>query len=96
MAVEALTALEHFLPALNDFFDLCEGLTDAINCKINWYSYANIASGDCVRAKSKHYNEPSFGDVSINMSDEETENYNTDEGACFGKVQSIILLVFLY
>ena len=33
-----------------------------------------------------YYNEPSFSDVSINMSEEEIEDYNTDMSACFGKV----------
>ena len=55
--------------------------------KISWYSYTNISSsGDYIRAKSMYYNEPSFSDVSINMSEEESEDYNTYEGACFGKV----------
>ena len=75
LAQEALIALDNFLPALNDFFDLCEGLTDAKNSKIRWYSYTNVASsGDYIRAKSVYYNEPSFSDVSINMSEEETED----------------------
>src|SRR5436190_5697228 len=66
LADEALTALKHFLPVLNDFFDLCENLTDANNSKISWYSYTNITSnGDYIRAKSKYYNEPSFSNVSI-------------------------------
>ena len=91
LADEALMALKHFLPALNDFFDLCENLTDANNSKISWYSYTNITSnGDYIRAKSKYYNEPSFSNVSINMNEEETEDYNTDKGACFGKVQYFI------
>jgi hypothetical protein len=90
LAQEALTALEHFLPALNEFFDLCEDLIDAENSKISWYSYTNTAlSGDYIRAKSMYYNEPAFSDVSINMSEEESEDYNTDEGACFGKVYYI-------
>ena len=59
LAQEALIALEQFLPALNEFFDLCEDLTDAKNSKINWYSYTNITpSGDYIRAKSKYYNKP--------------------------------------
>ena len=88
LANEALMALDHFIPALNEFFDLCEGLTNAENAIIRWYSYTSIApSNDYIRAKSKYYNEPSFSDVSINMSEEEVEDYNTDEGACFGKVQ---------
>ena len=65
LADKALTALYQFLPTLNDFFDLCEGLTDVTNCKISWYSYTNATpSGDYIRAKSKYYNEPSFSDVS--------------------------------
>jgi hypothetical protein len=89
LANEALLALEHFIPTLNEFFDLCDGLTEemAKDTKINWYSYTNISSsGDYIRAKSKYYGGPSFSDVSINMSEEESEDYNTHEGAYFGKV----------
>ena len=91
LADEASIALEHFISVLNEFFDLCEDLTNAENAKIRWYSYANISSsGDYIRAKSLYYNEPSFSDVSISMSEEESEDYNTYEGACFGKVQYFI------
>jgi hypothetical protein len=90
LALEALTALDQFIPSLNEFFDLCEDLTEEMltgNTEISWYSYANVeSSGDYIRAKSMYYNEPSFSDVSINMSVEEVEDYNTDNGTCFGKV----------
>lgn len=90
MAPEALLALEHFVPALNEFFELCDNLTDDMimdHVKVYWYSYTNmVASGDYIRAKSKHYYEPEFSNVSVNMNEEESENYNTDDGACFGKV----------
>jgi hypothetical protein len=90
LANEALLALEHFIPTLNEFFDLCDGLSEEMvrKTKISWYGYTNISSsGDYIRAKSIYYNEPSFSNVSINMSEEESEDYNTYEGACFGKVQ---------
>jgi hypothetical protein len=90
LAPEALMALDHFLPALSKFFDLCEGLDEDMvtnSTKINWYSYTNmVASGDYIRAKSKHYNQPEFSNVSINMSEEEADDYTTDEGLCFAKV----------
>src|SRR5215211_3049796 len=77
LANEVLTALNHVLSALNEFFDLCEGLTNAQNCKVCWYSYTNVnSSRDYIRVKSKHYNELSFSNVSINMNKKETENYN--------------------
>ena len=89
LANEALLAVDNFISTLNEFFDLCDGLTEEMvgETKISWYSYTNISSsGDYIRAKSMYYNEPLFSDVSINMSEEESEDYNTYEGACFGKV----------
>ena len=90
LAQEASTALDQFILSLNEFFDLCKDLSEEMlmgNTEVSWYSYANVkSSGDYIRAKSMYYNEPSFSDVSINMSGEEIEDYNTDMGACFGKV----------
>ena len=54
------------------------------------------ASGDYIRAVSKYYNEPEFSDVSINMNVEEVEDYNTNEGTCFGKVLFIPLFISLF
>ena len=48
-----------------------------------------VASGDYIRAKSRYYNQPEFSNVSIKMSEEELDDYNTDEGTCFGKVCTI-------
>jgi hypothetical protein len=91
LAQEALIAIDQFLPALNEFFDLFNNLTEEMvtqNTEISWYGYATLnSSGDYIRAKSLYYNEPSFSDVSINMSVEEVEDYRTDDGTCFGKVQ---------
>jgi hypothetical protein len=75
LAQEALTAIDQFLPALNEFFDLFNNLNEETvtqKTEISWYSYTNLdASGDYIRAKSLYYNEPSFSDVSINMRVEE-------------------------
>ena len=93
LAPDALMALDHFLPALNEFFDLCDDLNQDMvtnNTKINWYSYTNmVASGDYIQAKSRYYNQPEFSNVSIKMSEEELDDYNTDEGTCFEKVRTI-------
>ena len=90
LAQEALTALDQFILSLNEFFDLCEDLSEEMlmgNTEVSWYGYANVElSGDYIRAKSMYYNEPLFSDVSINMSGEEIEDYNMDMDACFGKV----------
>src|SRR6266496_5062937 len=90
LAQEASTALDQFILSLNEFFDLCEDLFEEMlmgNTEVSWYGYANVeSSGDYIRAKSMYYNKPSFSNVSINMSGEEIEDYNTNMGACFGKI----------
>src|SRR5256885_13803354 len=100
LAQEASTALDQFILSLNEFFDLCEDLFEEMlmeNTEVSWYSYANVKlSGDYIRAKSMYYNELSFSDVSINMSGEEIEDYNTDMDACFGKVYVYLLIKTLH
>jgi len=97
---EASTALDQFILSLNEFFDLCEDLSEEMimgNTEVSWYSYANVElSGDYIRAKSMYYNEPSFSDVSINMSGEEIEDYNMDMGVFFGMVYVYLLIKTLH
>ena len=86
--------MEQFLPTLIKFFDLCEDLSNIANLKIKWYSYTITSNRDYIRAKSAYYNEPSFSNVLINMSEEEVEDYNTYEGACFGKIRYYTLFIY--
>ena len=50
LAQEASTALDQFILSLNEFFDLCEDLSEEMlmeNTEVSWYSYANVeSSGD--------------------------------------------------
>jgi hypothetical protein len=87
------TQMKQFLPTLNKFFDLCEGLTDASNSEIRWYSYTIASNRNYIRAKSVYYNQLSFSNVLVNMSEEEAEDYNTYEGACFGKVRYYLCII---
>jgi len=57
LSQEALTVLECFILALNEFFDLCDDLTEemvANNTEISWYSHANVVSGDYISTKSMY------------------------------------------
>ena len=100
LAQEVSIALDQFILSLNEFFDLCEDLSEEMlmgNTEVSWYSYANVElSDDYIRAKNMYYNEPSFSDVSINMSGEEIEDYNTEMGVCFGKVYVYLLIKTLH
>ena len=64
LAQEASTALDQFILSLNEFFDLCEDLSEEMlmgNTEVSWYGYANVEpSGDYIRLKSMYYNESSL------------------------------------
>ena len=102
VVAKVLLALKHFLITLNMFFDLVDDLhkeTIINNTNISWYSYTNLAvSGNYIRAISKYYHELEFSNILINMSIDEADDYNMDEGNCFGKVFifAIIYLIHRY
>jgi hypothetical protein len=89
LASEALEAFDQFLPALYRFFDIWKDMECNINgsiITIKWYGSAVISSGDTIRAMSNWYHQSVFDNISINMDNNEIENYITYEGMCFGKV----------
>ena len=45
---EASMVLDQFILLLNEFFDLCEDLSEEMlmgNTEVSWYSYANVDTG---------------------------------------------------
>jgi len=45
LAQKVSTALDQFILSLNEFFDLCEDLSEEMlmeNIEVSWYSYANV------------------------------------------------------
>ena len=94
LALEAVEAFDHFLDALDKFFDIWEELIEnKMNntiILIKWYSSAIISSGDTIRAISEWYNQAVFNDISINMDSDDTEDYITCNGMFFGKVITLI------
>src|SRR5256885_4142159 len=53
LANEILLAINNFILTLNEFFDLCDGLTEEMvgETKISWYSYTNISSSGDYRSE---------------------------------------------
>ena len=94
LASEAVEAFNHFLPTLDKFFDLLDEfkeMNDASNIFIKWYSSAKISSNDTIWANSNWYQQAVFDNISINMNVDEIEDYITNDGMCFGKVNFQLL-----
>ena len=94
LASEAVKAFNHFLPTLDNFFNLLDEfkeMDDASNIFIKWYSSAKISSNDTIRVNSNWYQQAVFDNISINMNVDEIEDYITNDGMCFGKVNFQLL-----
>ncbi|PKB92386.1 hypothetical protein RhiirA5_444893, partial [Rhizophagus irregularis] len=78
LAQEDEKAFDVLIEALNQYFDLIEGINDddVKAILIKWYTNASIGI-DTVCANTKYYNAPTFSNVAINMNEEEAENYHT-------------------
>jgi len=93
LAPEVLEAFDQFLPALDKFFDLIDSIefnTNNLIVFVKWYGSAIISSGDTIRANSNWYHQPIFDNISINMDSNESGDYTTYDGLCFGKVRFFI------
>ncbi|CAG8557576.1 9276_t:CDS:2, partial [Funneliformis mosseae] len=101
---EALEAFDQFLTMLNRYFNILEKLTNntIANNDINnetitikWYGSV-ISSSNTIWANSNWYQQAVFDDISINMHNDEIENYITSNGMCFGKVLMLCLVNISY
>ena len=88
LAPKALEVFSQFLLALDRFFGLYEELTTSKinNAVIKWCSSSVISNSDTIRALSNWYHQVAFNNISIYMDNNETEDYITHDGMCFGKV----------
>ena len=96
LASEAVEAFNHFLLTLDKFFDLLDEfkeMNDASNIFIKWYSFAKISSNDTIWANSNWYQQAVFDNISININVDEIENYITNDGMCFGKVNFQFIVI---
>ncbi|CAG8545868.1 10399_t:CDS:2 [Funneliformis caledonium] len=78
---------------LNRYFNILEKFTNNIianndinneTITIKWYGSV-ISSSNTIWANSNWYQQAVFDNISINMHNNEIENYITSNGMCFGK-----------
>ncbi|RHZ87245.1 hypothetical protein Glove_38g6 [Diversispora epigaea] len=55
-------------------------------CDIIIYSTATLENGSIIRAKNKFHDKPWFSNVAISMDSNESSDYQSDEGLCYGKI----------
>lgn len=90
-----LGGLENFLDSLDIFLDNTsqESLSEEERF-VRIYKSVVLENMEVVRADSSFNKASWFSDVAIVMDVEEVKNYKSNEGMCFGKVNSLVLEVF--
>jgi len=58
--------------------------------RITIYESVTLENGAIVRATNNYHNRPWFSDVSVSMDFDESEDYTTDQGVCYGMVIEFI------
>ena len=80
------TAFQNLTGCLKQYLELFDN-SDIINdALIKIYRSITLENGAIVRATSNFYNKEWFSEVAISMSSEESDDYISDQGICYGKV----------
>ena len=80
------TGFSKFFDSLNLYLDQIHGLTSVTKSRVNLFGSVTLENGAIMRAINKYFNKPWFSDVSVRMNPDESFDYITDQGICYGQV----------
>jgi hypothetical protein len=76
-----------FLSCLDSYLDLLDCAIDITSeTKINIYESVTLENGTIMRATSSFHNRAWFSNIAILMDSEESDDYLSDKGLCYGQV----------
>ncbi|RHZ77311.1 hypothetical protein Glove_181g55 [Diversispora epigaea] len=81
-----IKGFNQFLKCFDDFLDNILEVKNIKECDIIIYGTATLENGSIIRAKNKFHDKPWFSNVAISMDSNESSDYQSDEGLCYGKI----------
>lgn len=81
-----IKGFEMFLGCFDSFLEDILEVDDIEECDIIIYGTATLENGSKIRATNKYFNKPWFSNVAISMDPDESSDYRSDEGLCYGKI----------
>ena len=87
------TAFQKFTDCLDQYLELLGNFDTIDDALIKIYGSIILENSAIVCTTSNFYNKEWFSEVAISMSSEESDNYISDQGICYGKVN---LINYLY
>lgn len=82
------TGFSKFLHCLDSYLDLFDDSTIILDSetKINIYGSATLENGAIMRASNNYHNKAWFSNIAITMDSDESDDYISDQGLCYGQV----------
>lgn len=80
------TGFGKFLHCLDLYLDLLDESVIASEAKINIYGSVTLENGAIMRATGSYHNKAWFSNIALLMDSEESDDYLSDEGLCYGQV----------
>jgi hypothetical protein len=89
------TGFDKFLDCLDLYLDLLEEDNITFDeSRINIYGTVTLNNGSILRANNNYHNKAWFSNVAILMDSEESDDYISDQGVCYGQV--VYLFIYLF
>ncbi|GET03760.1 hypothetical protein GLOIN_2v1783703 [Rhizophagus clarus] len=79
------TGFARFISCLDSYLDLLDGFTIIGETQINIYGLVTLENGAIMRATNRYHNKVWFSDIAISMDSEESNDYISDKGLCYGQ-----------
>jgi len=82
------TGFSKFLHCLDLYLDLLDDSTITLDgeAKINIYGSVTLENGAIMRVSNNYHNKAWFSDIAIVMDSDESSDYISDQGLCYGQV----------
>lgn len=86
------TGFDRFLNCLDLYLELLDNPRIDDESRVNIYESVILENGAIMRAANNYHNRAWFSDVAVSMNSEESDDYMSDQGVCYGQVTEFIII----
>ena len=80
------TGFGKFLHCLDLYLELLDEFVITSETQINIYGSVTLENGAIMRATNSYHDKAWFSNIAISMDSEESNDYISDQGLCYGQV----------
>ena len=90
------TGFDKFLHCLNLYIDLLEYPIIDDESRVKIYESVTLENGAIMRATNNYHNKAWFSNVAVSMDFDESDDYISDQGVCYGLVTEFIVNTLIF